>query len=579
MTVLSEDLDLEIEETFAADLSPEVLWYLEDRGYVLPEHVEPLWRTPEPREVEGAYFDTARVDKAITALSALRHTQGDLAGQPLIPDVWQVAFIIAPVFGWVHVNSKGVVARIIRSAWIEVPRKNGKTTLAAAIALLLAFGDGEPGAQVYAAAASKRQAMLAYTPAKLIAGSTPAFKRSGIRALGEQIVRRRDNSYMMAVASIGDLLQGTNPSGYIVDELHVHKSSDVIDALESGTGARTQPLGLIITTADDGGAHTVYADRRDEIQKLCSGTFENPTKYAVIFGARLTDDPYSEETWARANPGYPVSPTKESMESEALAAKSSPANLTRFQRLNLNVRTKQDTKFITMASWNRNAGIVSEEELEGWTCYSGLDLGSVSDLSAACHLFPHPDGTFSAIWRIWTPEENLPALDKATNGAASRWVKDGWLQTTPGNVTDYDYIETQLVADSERFDIRGFGYDPWSATQLVTTMADTHGLNMVKVRQGFYSLSQPLKECQRLLLKGTAQVPHLRHGANPVMKWMTDNLAVEFDPAGNVKPTKTDKGKRSRKIDGWSALVTAMAECIRDGRFDINSGDTDAELF
>lgn len=579
MTALSQEPELDIEETYAADLSPEVEWYLESRGYELPEHIQPLWRTPEPRDVEGAYFDPIRVDSTITALSALRHTQGDLAGQPLIPDVWQIAFIIAPVFGWVHVNSKGAVARIIRSAWIEVPRKNGKTTIAAAIALILAFGDGEPGAQVYAAAAAKEQAMLAYTPAKLIAESTPAFKRSGIKALGKQIVRRRDNSFMKAVAALGDLLQGTNPNGYIVDELHVHKSADVIDALESGTGARSQPLGLIITTADDGGAHTVYADRRSEIQKLCSGSVKNHTKYGVIFGARITDDPYSEDTWACANPGYPVSPTKEFMESEALAAKASPANLTRFQRLNLNVRTKQDTKFITMDSWNRNAGEVNEADLVGWTCYTGVDLGSVSDLSAACHLFPHPDGTYSAIWRFWTPEENLPALDKATNGAASRWVADGWLVTTPGNVTDYDYIEMQLVADSEKFDIRSVGYDPWSANQLVTALADTHGLRMIKVRQGFYSLSGPTKECQRLLLKGTAQTPFLRHGGNPVMRWMTDNLAVEFDPAGNVKPTKTDKGKRSRKIDGWSSLVTAMSECILDSGSEANSGDTEAELF
>lgn len=555
----------DVEETYAADLSPEVRWYLDDRGYELPEHVEPLWRTEEPRNVPGAWFDPARVDKAIKALSMLRHTQGKWAGRPLTPDVWQIAFIIAPIFGWVHKDTSGQVVRIIRSAWIEVPRKAGKTTLSSGLALILAFGDGEPGAQVYAAAGSKDQAMLAYKPAKLIADNTPAFRKAGIKALQKEIIRERDNSFMRAVAAVGDLLQGTNPNGYIVDELHVHKSPDVIDALESGVGARAQPLGLIITTADGGGEMTVYADRRKDVERLCKGLYKDETTYAVIFGARKSDDPFSEKTWAKANPGYGVSPSVEFMKAEANKAKASPANLARFQRLNLNVRTKQETRFITMEAWDRNASMVDESRFEGWTCYSGLDLASVSDLSSACHLFPHGDGTFSAIWRFWTPEANVEVLDKQLNGAASRWVEQGWLQVTPGNVTDYDYIETQLVRDSSKFDIRSFGFDPYNSTQLVNTLTDGYGLHMVKVRQGFLTLSQPLKECQRLLLKGTAEDPHLRHGGNPVMRWMTDNLAVEFDAAGNVKPSKKAGMANGNKIDGWSALVTAMSECIEDG--------------
>lgn len=554
----------EVEETFAADLSPEVKWYLDSRGYELPDHVEPLWRTEEPRNIPGAWFDAKRVDKAIKALSTLRHTQGKWAGRPLNPDVWQISYIIAPIFGWVHTDSSGQTVRIIRSAWIEVPRKAGKTTISSGLGLLLAFGDDEPGAQVYAAAGSKDQALNAYRPAKLIAENTPAFRKAGVKALQREIVRERDQSFMKAVAAVGDLLQGTNPNGYIVDELHVHKSSEVIDALESGVGARSQPLGIIITTADDGGEHTVYADRRKEVEQLCKGVIKNSTKYAVIFGARRTDDPFAESTWRRANPGYGVSPSVEFMKAEAENAKASPANLARFQRLNLNVRTKQETRFITMETWDRNASIVDEKALEGWSCYTGLDLASVSDLSAVCHLFPHGDGTFSAIWRFWTPEENLVKLDKQLNGAASRWVKDGWLTITPGNVTDYDYIEAQLLKDNERFNIRSFGYDPYGATQLVNTLGEGYGMPMVKVRQGFLSLSQPTKECQRLLLKGTAENPHLRHGGNPVMRWMTDNLAVEYDPTGAVKPSKKAGMSNGNKIDGWSALVTAMSECIND---------------
>lgn len=557
----------EVEVTYASDLSPEVLWYLESRGYELPDHVEPLWRTPEPRNVSGAMFDPARVDKAIRALSTMRHTQGKWAGRPLTPDAWQVAYIVAPVFGWVRdvVDDDGTMyrARIIRSAWVEVPRKNGKTTISAGLGLVLAFGDDEPGAQVYAAAASKDQAMQAYRPAKLIAEGSPAFKKAGIRALAKQIVRDDDQSFMTVVAAVGDLLQGTNPNGYIVDELHVHKSADVIDALESGTGARSQPLGIIITTADDGGALTVYADRRARIEQLCRGVIQSASEYAVIFGARRDEDPFAESTWQVANPGYPVSPTRAFMADEAEKAKTSPANLARFLRLNLNVRTKQNTRYIDLDAWDRNAGTVDETKLLGQTCYGGLDLASVSDLSAFCLVFPQYDGTFKALWRFWTPEENVASLDKRTNGAASRWVKAGWIKTTPGNVTDYDYIETAILRDFARFDLRSIGFDPYNATQLSTRLQG-HGLPMVETRQGFITLSPPLKECQRLLLQGTAEHPVLQHGANPVMRWMTDNLAVEYDAAENVKPSKKAGGTSGNKIDGWSALVTAMSEVIAD---------------
>ena len=922
------------EDPVAAPLSPEVEWYLESRGIKLPPHVAPLWRTPEPRDNPGAWFDAERVDEALKAMEQLRHTQGKWAGTPLRPDPWQVAYIFAPIFGWVHKDSSGETVRIIRSAWVEVPRKNGKgvsiddviltsegwknfgdlivgdrvhaedgslvrvtyvsevhhldcyrvtfadgrsvicdsdhlwtvrdryghdpvawakdktkgawvtidtptlaethrcgsrndtrysvrtdrvahrpnvdlpidpyifgywlgdgnsndsrftvddsdfedfarnvkragyaigetrrngahsvrvnvstseirkgskdslnsrlralgvlgdksvpdlyllagdsqrldllrglmdsdgcamrtktprcefssmskalanavlflarslgwkatirtgrakisgkdcgtkyrvswtafsdglspfrltrkteilaerstmaarsetatitkvervesvptrcievdhpshqflvgrglvpthnTTIAAGIGLILAFGDGEPGAQVYAAAASKDQAQQAYRPAKLLAEGTPSFKRAGIKAGVKQIMRARDQSFMMAIASVGDLIQGTNPNGAIVDELHVHKSSDVIDALESGTGARSQPLVIIITTADGGDDLTVYATRRKEIEDLCKGTISSASKYGVVFGARKDDDPFAEETWAKANPGYPISPTREFMQTEAENAKNSPLQLTRFQRLNLNIRTKTESKFITMDVWDRNAGEISDErEFLGAECYGGIDLASVSDLSAVCWLFPQDDGTFAALWRIWTPEANLERLDKLTNGAASLWVEDGWLETTPGNVTDYDYIETQIVRDVEAFDVMTVGYDPYNANQLVTRLRDKHGVQMVKVRQGFLSLSQPLKQTQRLLLKGTSEEPYLRHGDNPVMRWMTDNLAVEVDAAGNVKPSKKEGMHNGHKIDGWSALVNAMSEAIASGLIDEDDGEMD----
>lgn len=546
---------------YAAPLSPEVMWYLDDRGYKLEPWQKPLWRTREPRDVEGATFVPELVDQKIAAMKLMRHTQGKWAGHPLAPDPWQVAYIIAPIFGWAVRSPLGVWLRIIRSAWIEVPRKNGKTTLAAGIGLALAFADDEPGAQVIAAAASKDQAMNAYRPAMLIAEASPEMRRAGVQPMKKEIVRPIDQSYFKAVGSLGDLLQGTNPHGYIVDELHVHKDSSVIDALESGTGARDQPLGVIITTADEGKRNSPYAHHRDRAEKLCKGIFKNQTEYVVIFAAPKSADPFSEETWKRANPGYGVSPTEAFMRAEAEKAKDSPLNFARFMRLNLNVRQKQQSKFISTRAWNANRDIALEDEapLYGRSCYGGLDLASTSDLSAACLLFPELEGRFTALWRFWTPEDNLEALDIRTDGMATVWAEEGWLTTTPGNVQDYNFIEAQLQRDAERFSILSIGYDPYNSSQLVNDLV-ADGLNMVKTRQGFLTLSPAMKQIQRLCLLGLKGKPALRH-FNPVMDWNVDNLAVSIDPAGNVKP---DKAKSGEKIDGVSALATAMCEAIAE---------------
>lgn len=542
---------------YAAPLSPEVRWYLRERGYELEPWQKPLWRTGEPRDTAGAYFDPDRVDRVIDSLRHLRHTQGKWAGHALRPDPWQVAYIIAPVFGWVRRNESGKTVRVIRSAWVEVPRKNGKTTLASGLGLYLGFGDGEYGAQVIAAAGSKDQAMNAYRPAQLIADNSPDFKQAGIRAMKKEIVRPVDQSFFKAVGSIGDLLQGANPSGYIVDEMHVHRDSSVIDALESGTGARDQPLGLIITTADDGKRNSPYSQHRDRIEKLCKGIYSNQTEYGVIFAAPKSADPFKESTWKRANPGYGVSPSREFMASEAEKAKDSPLNLARFLRLNLNVRTKQTTRYISQRAWNANDHQIDETTLAGRECYGGLDLASVSDLSALCWLFPADGDRYKAIWRFWTPEDNLNVLDIRTNGMASVWAHDGWLTTTPGNVQDYDFIRRQINHDCETFRVQSLGYDPFNSSQLVNDLV-ADGVNMVKVRQGYLTLSSPLKQVQRLILSGLKSEPGIMHH-NPVMDWCMDNLAVTTDPAGNVKP---DKAKSGDKIDGVAALVDAMSEAL-----------------
>jgi phage terminase large subunit-like protein len=198
--------------------------------------------------------------------------------------------------------------------------------------------------------------------------------------------------------------------------------------------------------------------------------------------------------------------------------------------------------------------MVDRQKLLGREAYGGLDLAATSDLSAFALVFPDAEGGYDALWRIWTPEANMPKLNERTANAAEEWVRQGWLSVTPGEVMDYDFIRSAINKDREDFDVRDIAYDPWNSTQLVNDLLDDNA-PMTTMRQGFVSMSPPLKELSRLLMQGTVKKPLLRHGGNPVMRWMVDNLAVATDASDNVKPDKKHSGD---KIDGVPALVMAL---------------------
>ncbi|MFT8650531.1 MAG: terminase TerL endonuclease subunit, partial [Bifidobacterium psychraerophilum] len=271
------------------------------------------------------------------------------------------------------------------------------------------------------------------------------------------------------------------------------------------------------------------------------------------------------ETQMKANPGYGVSPAADYLAKQALHAKNSPANLASYLRMHLGIRTKQETRFITLSSWDRNKGSVNAtdmpEKFTGRTCFGGWDLAAVSDLTAWSLVFPNDDGSYDCMLRFWTPEGNLGDLDKRTSGSASEWVRQGFLKLTPGDVTDYGFVERQILQDLHDFDVRSIGYDPWNATQVVNDLEE-QGVNesrLTVVRQGAKTLSPVLKELQRLLLTGTSQQPLFRHGGNPVLRWNVDNLAVKSDVNGNVQPSKADARD---KIDGIAATLNALSEAM-----------------
>lgn len=535
-------------------LSPEVAWYMADRGWPLPT-TPPTFKTPEPRRVNAARFDPARVDRVLAAFKRLRHTKGQWAGRELVPDPWQVAYILAPVFGWVRWDEDAdCYVRMVNHLFAEVPRKNGKTTLAGGIGIYLTCADGEKGAEVVAAATTEKQARFVFDPLRQLALRSPDLSPY-VKPLQGRIVHPRTGSYMEPVASVAEALHGGNIHGGLVDELHVHKSADLLEAIETGTGSRRQPLVAIITTADDGKVGTVYDHRRAYIEKLASRTLTDTATYGVVWCADPDDDPFLEATWRKANPGYGVSPTRSYLRQTANRARNSPLELTAFLRYHLGVRTNTDSRYLEVAVWDRNAGLLTEDTLTGRTVFGGLDLAATSDLCSLCWTFPAEDGSYDVVWRHWCPDEAFRALNQRTAGAAQVWRDEGWLTVTPGNVADYDYIRNQINHDREVFRVAAIGYDPWNASQLVNDLTGDEA-PMVQLRQGYGTLSAPLKQIKHLLMEGTHEQPRYRHGGNPVMRWQTSNLAVAMDASGNVKP---DKQRASDKIDGWSAAVDAMA--------------------
>lgn len=561
-----DDVELPDEESLGRlKISPEVAAYMLSRGLKLPEEWQtPKIKTAEPRGVDGAVFDPARVDRVLAAFHMLRHTQGKWAGKPLDPASWQVAWILAPVFGWIHRNSDGIWVRIINDLYVDVPRKNGKSTLSGGIAVYMLGADGERGAQVVCAASTEHQAGFVFQPVKQLVEKTPALE-GVMKAHQKRIVHPSSGSYMEVISSAADAAHGMNLHCFICDELHVYKTPDLVRTLETGRGSRTQPLGVRITTPDAGKSHTIYDETRRYVERLASGTIHDDSWFGVVWGASETDDPFAVETQMRANPGYGVSPSADYLAKQALRAKNSPEELANYLRLHLGIRTKQETRFLTLDSWDRNRGPVDAkdmpEKFKGRACFGGWDLAAVSDLTAWSLVFPCNDGSYDAMVRFWTPEGNLHDLDKRTSGAASTWVADGFLTLTPGDVTDYAFVERRILDDLRAYDVQTIGYDPWNATQVVNDL-ESSGVSesrLTIVRQGSKTLSPVLKELQRLLLAGDAEHPLFKHGGNPVLRWNVDNLAVKTDVNGNVQPSKADARD---KIDGVAATLNALSEAM-----------------
>ncbi|MEU1018080.1 terminase TerL endonuclease subunit [Streptomyces sp. NPDC005900] len=521
----------------------------------------PLVLAHQAPQREGAYFDVPAARRAISAIETMKHTKGRWGGTPLKLAPWQKVWIIAPIFGWLWLDPElGRPVRVARTVWIEVPRKAGKSTLSSGIGLVLLLADREIGAEVYAAAGSLPQAERVFDDAKRMALTSRAI-RGRVEVLRGLIRVPRTGGVFRALSKIAETAHGLNVSGAIVDEVHVHKRRDLIDAIETGTGARDQPLVVYITTADEGTEGSIYDEKHTYTRRCADDVISDPGHYGVIWAAEEGDDPYTEETWRKANPGLGVSPSLAYMRREAAKAKSTPSYFPTFCRLSLNRRMRSASRWLPLTLWDENAGAVDEKRFRYRRAWGGVDLSAVSDLSAWVLAVESrkPGVELELISRFWLPEERIDELEQQLQVPLRQWADDGLLTLTEGDAIDYGAIEKQIIADCRRLDVQRISYDRMFAGQLVQRVeSKTRGVDLVPIAQTYLGMSPGSKELERLLREG-----RLHHGGNPILRWNASVVEVYRDGNDNLRPVKPDRGKSSARIDGIAATVMALDGYVR----------------
>ncbi|HLI51910.1 MAG TPA: terminase TerL endonuclease subunit [Thermomicrobiaceae bacterium] len=492
----------------------------------------------------GLSFDAEAAERAIAFFGFLRHSKGEWAGQPIELRPWQ-AFIVGSLFGWKRTDG----SRRFRTAYVEVPRKNGKSTTAAGIALLLGFFDGEGGAEVYAAATKKDQARIVWDEAKRMVEKSPALK-ARIQPLAHSLSDQRTASKFLPLGRDADTMDGLNIHAAIVDELHAHPNREVVDVLETATGARRQPLIFYITTAGHG-HESVCWEKRQYAVSILEETVEDDSVFGYIATIDAGDDWDSPESWAKANPNLGVSVKLEDLERKAKQAREIPSQQNAFRRLHLDEWTEQAERWIDMKRWDACDGDVDPVALAGQKCFVGVDLASTIDITAAIAVFGRPDGSYEALCRFWRPEDTIYEAERRDHVPYRQWAEAGYLHLTEGNAIDPGHIADDLAGWLAPYQVVEVPFDKWNASALAAKL-EVEGLTMVAMPQGFQTYSEPCHRLEGLLLDGK-----LRHGGNPILRWMAAQVMVKHGPNEAIRPFKPNGS--GIHDDGIVALLMGLA--------------------
>ena len=500
-------------------------------------------------------FDERKAQRVVRFIEALRHTKGEFHGQPFHLLPWQEK-IIRDVFGTVRDDDPTM--RQYTTAYIEIPKKNGKSELGAAIALNMLINDDEWKAEVYSCASDRQQAAIVFDVAVDMVRQSPALmKRVKIIPSTRRMIYQPTGSIYQVLSSEVATKHGLNVSACIFDELHTQPTRALYDVMTQGSGdARKQPLWFLLTTAGTD-RNSICWEVHQKALDILEGRKIDPRFYPVLFGLPDEADWTSEENWYRANPSLDHTITIDKVRDAFRKAQETPADENQFRQLRLNQWVKQSVRWMPMDKWDECGGVVDPYALEGRACYAGLDLSSTSDLTALVLAFPptSEDEPYRVLPFFWLPEETLSLRVRRDHVPYDQWAKRGFIQTTEGNVVHYGFIERFICELGERYDIREIAHDRWNATMMVQTLEDD-GFTMVPFGQGFKDMSPPTKELMRLVLEH-----RLCHGGHPVLRWNMDNAFVRTDPAGNLK---LDKEKSTEKVDGAVALVMALDRAMKN---------------
>lgn len=528
---------------------------------------------PLGAEQFGAWFDHAAADAAVGFFPTyLRHTEGEWWGRPFHLAPWQENDIIRPVFGWKRADG----SRLIRQVWIEVPRKNGKTELAAGMALVLLIADGEHGGQIYSMAVDKDQAKLVFTKAGVMVAMSPQLANAVEVYKTSLYVPELMGSFKPLSARPGGK-HGFSPSGAIADELHEWPDGELHDVVHKGTVSRRQPLEVLITTA--GVPNVGYGwELHEYALAVLTGNVVDPTFHAVIYAADPEDDWQSPATWAKANPNFGVSVKEEYLAAEVVKAVGNVRREGDFKRFHLNIWNEQKAGGLDMVAWDAcRVRTLQLADLAGRRVWGGLDLSSTTDLTALVLAADAPDGGVDLWARFWMPTAGLAERSRKDRVPYDRWIAEGWITGTDGDVVDYDAIRALISAGvehekhagpciAELADIAQLAIDRWNATH-ITTQLTGDGIAMLAFGQGFASMSAPSKEFERLVTAGL-----LNHGGNPVLRWMAQSVTFVSDGAENIKPVKPDRRRTPKRIDGIVASIMALgAKGVAVPAIDLNA--------
>lgn len=501
------------------------------------------------------HYDAKAAEEKIAFIEKhCRHVEGSLYGKPLIlPDKFKDE-ILRPVFGLKKPNGK----RVIQKVYIQMPRKNAKTTMMAAVELVMLFNDGEPSAQIYNCAGDDDQAGLLFTAAKKMVDLDPVLRKAS-KVFQSSITYK--HSFIKKITSKSDTKHGFNTHGWIYDEIHVAKNSDLYDTLDTSTGQRDNPIGWMITTPGTDKLSICYR-QYTYTNNLLNGIIEDDSYWGVVYESDSTADIFSPETWAICNPLYDLSENlRDDIAKKANQAKNDPQYENSFRRLNLGQWTQSETRWIPLENWTALTGKVTREEYQGEIAWLGLDLSSTSDLTSLCTLFDDGD-CIVPFWDLWIPEKAAEYYEKQFNIPYSIWAKQGFINISPGNTINFADVEHKILEINDRYSIRSVGYDEWNSRDLAARLQENHGIEVMINPQG-YRLSNAIKKIKERIMQAG-----IIHTGNPVVNWTFDNILVKENEEGNIKIVKPmSQGaseRREKKIDPWISYAMAVNEWMID---------------